>query len=760
MDKRQESPARARRPDRRRTVHLPVAVLLVGLASSVALWRLLLDQEERFVESRFRLDTEERAIGIREQLADDLGSLQFLSSLYDVHPDVTRDVFAEFVRPILERRPTIQGFGWNPRVVAAERDAHEAAGRLDFPTYAITQRAPDGMVPATERPEYVVVHYLEPYAGNESALGFDVASEPRRLAALSNARDTGKLVSTARIDLVQGEHGFLAFLPRYRRDAPTETLEDRRANVEGYLVGVFRIGDIVESALADLDGLAIDVTLLDADAPDDPLLYDTRLRSGVGREVERAGDQRRTVPLACGERNWSLVFRPTEEYLAGLRSRTPLGALLAGLMITVLFASYLTALRKRTERIEEVMRAEEEQRRLEHHVQHAQRLEGLEILAGGIAHDFNNLLMCVLGNADLALRKQGPGTTVRHELTQISLAATQAADLVRSMLTYAGKGRHVVEPIDLSQLLGEMAGVLRVSISKSAELRCELDPGLAAVEGDASQLRQVCMNLITNASDALEDQPGTIVVRTSTVKADRRELDGMLLGNDLAPGFYVCAEVTDTGCGMTAETSARIFDPFFTTKFQGRGLGLAAVLGIVRGHGGAIRLDSTPGVGTRVRVLLPASRAQVPGKGEETRDALGAAERAGFVLIVDDEDGVREVASGMVEEMGLHALPAADGVEALELVEKHADDVLVVVLDLTMPRMDGRETLRELRRLRPDLPVIISSGYQEAEDVAERGVAGFLKKPYVSSELHAKIRAAVASRTDDTRPARPLAARK
>ncbi|MBE0616429.1 MAG: PAS domain S-box protein, partial [Proteobacteria bacterium] len=400
------------------------------------------------------------------------------------------------------------------------------------------------------------------------------------------------------------------------------------------------------------------------------------------------------------------------------------------------------------EDVTEARRAGEERQRLEAQMQQAQKLESLGVLAGGIAHDFNNLLMGVLGNADMALAKTPPESPLRAYLQRIETAARRAADLTNQMLAYSGKGRFVVEPINLSRLVEEMGHLLATVVSKRALLRYDLGLNLPAVEADATQLRQVVMNLIVNASDAIGERSGVITVHSGTVEADRAYLRSAFLSEELPEGTYACLEVSDTGCGMDAETRARIFDPFFTTKTAGRGLGLAAVLGIVRGHRGALKVYSEVGRGTTFKVLLPVSSAAGPqgsGGGAADGTAADAIEwRArGTVLVVDDDETVRAVARMMLEDAGLAVVTATDGRDAVELYRRDPDAVDLVLLDMNMPHMGGEETFRELRRVRPDVRVILSSGYNEQDAVVRfsgRGLSGFLQKPYRVSALLAKVR--------------------
>ena len=398
------------------------------------------------------------------------------------------------------------------------------------------------------------------------------------------------------------------------------------------------------------------------------------------------------------------------------------------------------------------IRAEEEQRRLEKQIQYTQKLESLGVLAGGIAHDFNNLLTAVLGNADLALREMSPASPGRENLQEIAAASRRAADLCKQMLAYSGKGRFVVEPIDLSEIVEEMAHMLEISISKKAVLKYKFVEDLPAFRADATQIRQIIMNLITNASEAIGDRSGIISITTGAVDCDRAYLTESYLDEELPEGLYVSLEVADTGCGMDAETRAKLFDPFFTTKFTGRGLGLAAVLGIVRGHRGAIKIYSEPGKGTTFKVLFPAVDAEPRSVADRKPPDREAWRGEGTVLLVDDEEAIRALGKRMLERAGFDVLTANDGRDAVELYREHGDQIVCVILDLTMPRMDGEEAFREMRRIRSDVCVIVSSGYNEQE-VTQRfvgkGLAGFIQKPYKFNRLLDQVRQALAKPSAD-----------
>ena len=389
--------------------------------------------------------------------------------------------------------------------------------------------------------------------------------------------------------------------------------------------------------------------------------------------------------------------------------------------------------------------AAEDRRRLEAQMQHAQKLESLGVLAGGIAHDFNNLLVGILGNASVARDEVEPGTPTEELLSDIEIAARRAAELTTQLLAYAGKGRFNVQPLDVSAAVRETSSLLHSAISKRATLALQLDDELPMIAADATQVRQVIMNLLTNASDALEDHPGEIALRTGRMHADSGYLAECLAADGVLSGEFVFVEVADTGIGMNEETLARIFDPFFTTKFTGRGLGLAATLGIVRGHRGALHVRSALGSGTVFRILFPAVTSREPSS--RTPRSLVAIPRTGTILVVDDEESVRAVAKRMLARSGYRVLMAADGDEALRLFADHEAEVVAIVLDVTMPRMSGTEVVAELRRRGARVPVVLASGYTSeslAPPLAGESAPIFVQKPFVGHELLAGIDAALA----------------
>lgn len=390
--------------------------------------------------------------------------------------------------------------------------------------------------------------------------------------------------------------------------------------------------------------------------------------------------------------------------------------------------------------------AETERLEVERRLQDTQKLESLGVLAGGIAHDFNNLLTGILGNASLT-RMDLPATSpVQPFLEEIEQSSRRAADLCRQMLAYSGHGRFAIVKLDLNAVITETARLLRVTISKKAELSVELAPTLPPVEADATQMRQVIMNLLINASEALGDRPGSLHLRTGTRILDRPTLAAMRHAPNAQDGEFVYAEVSDTGCGMNAETLSKIFDPFFTTKFTGRGLGLSAVLGIVRGHHGALDVQSEIGNGTTFRIYLP----RAAGVAAEPVAPVAPAKEwrgSGTVLLADDEEPVRRLASRILKRLGFEVVEAVNGREAVERFRERDGKFTAVLLDFTMPDLNGAEACHEMLRTHPRTRVLLMSGYNEQDAVKNlpvESVAGFVQKPFTAEALQMRLQAALA----------------
>jgi len=389
--------------------------------------------------------------------------------------------------------------------------------------------------------------------------------------------------------------------------------------------------------------------------------------------------------------------------------------------------------------------AEEEQRKLEERIQQTQKLESIGVLAGGIAHDFNNLLLVILGRTGIAVSSGNCSPLIRENLQEIETAAQRASELCRGLLVYSGRAPYMTEAVDFGELVQEMEKLLRLANSPGIRIETEFPEETALVDGDAAQLRQLVMNLITNAVDSITGGSGKIQISIEKRWFEKAGLVSAFTQDSLPAGDYVVLSVSDTGCGMSAETLARIFDPFFTTKFTGRGLGLAAALGIIRGHHGAISVTSEPGVGTRTLVHLPAlvAKSTEPVTGAEPAAAW---QPSGAVLLVDDEDAVRRIGSLMLEGLGVKVVSVTSGEDALRVLDRGIHDLRCVILDLMMPGLSGTDTLRAIREKDRNLPVLIVTGYGESDAsdlLGELSATGILVKPFTSEQLEVALREAL-----------------
>jgi two-component system CheB/CheR fusion protein len=377
-------------------------------------------------------------------------------------------------------------------------------------------------------------------------------------------------------------------------------------------------------------------------------------------------------------------------------------------------------------------------------IQETQKLESLGLLAGGIAHDFNNLLTGIMGNASLALADTAPDHPARVYLRDVVRATEHASHLTHQMLAYAGKGQFVTEAVDVSDLLTEIHALIRTSIPKNVNMQFDLMQHPPAVTADRSQIRQLLMNLVINAGEAIPpDRGGTVSLHTGVREITAREAADHFAADEIGPGLYLVIQIADTGIGMDETTKARIFDPFFTTKFTGRGLGLAAAMGIVKSHGGTMRVRSSPGEGSTFTVLLPAMKS--PPKASDAQTVRKPVKgQGGLILVVDDEPDIRQIAERALTRAGYDVLLAADGTEGSRVFSRNKNRISLVILDLTMPKSGGEDTLRRLKKARKDIPVILTSGYDETESMrrfGEEDLAGFLRKPFTIDRLLEQVNA-------------------
>lgn len=374
-----------------------------------------------------------------------------------------------------------------------------------------------------------------------------------------------------------------------------------------------------------------------------------------------------------------------------------------------------------------------------------QKLQSLGALAGGIAHDFNNLLMSILGHADMALSKMPPDSPEREHVLEIATATRDAANLCGQMLAFSGKGKFIVETIELKRVIEKVAQILKTSVSKKAQLELNLADNLPAFAGDATQIGQVLMNLVINASEALDENAGVIKVSTGEFSSQDVIKSCVPSLEDLPPGHFLFVEVSDTGCGMTDEVISKIFDPFFTTKLSGRGLGMSAVIGIIKAHFGTLQINSVVGKGSKFKIILPVVENKQESILPQPILDTPALNETGTILMVDDEETLLAVGGMMLDTLGLKVLKARNGWDALQIFKEKKAEISCILLDLNMPYMDGEEAFTELRKLDPNVKIILASGFSEQEiekRFAGKNLNGVLKKPYdLGSMLNVLARA-------------------
>lgn len=800
-----------------------------------------------------RIESIERELSsVKTAIAD---TARFLSAVgQDVH-----DVFPVIAQPLIEREPTLQALSWNAIVRSEDRESYERDIRArGYPDFKITQRHLSGsLMPAAPAVEYTVVEIILPAEGNESAIGFDVASETRRRIALETARTQGEVSATAPITLVQeteNQSGVLLFAPVNRNPD----------GVIGFVVGVLRMGDAFSTALRGFPQGSMGISVHDSAATGGER---TLFRSAIERisDIEPVNTN-----IEYAGRAWSIVLQPGQEYAPRKLQPRFLGFATAAFVLLYLLWAELADKRNSALRdviaqrqVADAARARSEERfrlmvdsisdggwdldlaenivvvsdgwlaglgfrrstapenlddwfgllhpdhrevivdefvkqceksgrlydetlQLRHHdgsyrwyrrrarvierekdrrprrvvgmdvdvtaelqqrelqeklerkVYDSQKTDSLVGLAGGIAHDFNNLLVGVLGAADIAL-SQNPPKELALQLERIRDSAIRAVDLTRQMLIYAGRGESEFEARDTADIIRNMKKVLESSIGNRQELHLDLPETPAVVLCDPTQIRQLILNLVVNASEAMNEMLGSIVIRLREVTLTTEGIDAIDSLTELKPGTYLRLDIVDSGVGFDSGIKDRAFDPFFSTKDAGRGLGLASVLGIVRRHAGGIEVRSNEGGGTTMRVWLPRSEAgPVEADSQVVASESSTTHENATVLVIDDEENVRSFLQSALTMNGYTVLSATTGAEGVEIVNGQAQTISLVLLDFNMPGMTGLQTFKKLRERDETLPVILMSGFSPdrltyGQDI-ER-LAGFLQKPFRLDEL-------------------------
>ena len=864
---------------------LPWLALTFGTALSLLVFVLIRIGEHASLRREFERRASNVTLRVEDYLLRNVEPLYSLRNLFNYSEEVSRQEFTGAARDLISRSVSVQALEWVPRIAAADRARTEAQIRSEgFPDFQFTERVnPTTLRRAADRPDHFPVLYVEPYADNKMALGFDLVSGIS-WPVLQKIAATGQLGASGRLPLLTAKDApntwaYIIQLPVYDRPLDVAGTVPKDAKLRGFILGVFRLKDLLETMFERMGGLGVDVLFLDRSAvPERQFLHYHSAAPDVVATPPPTVEQLSaglhvTLPLEYAGRHWELWARPSASWLASQPASRSWLTLAFGLMFSGWLCVFLRSQQRRTTVVEQLVyertvELSESQRQLdslvrtlpgmayrcrynagleviyvsegtlaltgytaaefisgtihfrdvthpadlarirdetrsalkehravevEYRIRHrdgtekwllsrgrgvygsdgtlqfieglaieitaqknseagrlalerklldSQKLESLGLLAGGIAHDFNNLLTVVLGSASLTRLELPPGSTAAEtSLRQIEVAGQRAAELCAQMLAYAGKGRFVVEPSNLTLLLDGLRSLLKISVGHRSTLTFEIDPALPSVMADATQLRQIVMNLVINAAEAIGDHGGEITLTTGLRHFDTATLNRAATGADRPAGNYVFLSVRDTGPGMPAAVLSKIFDPFFTTKFTGRGLGLAAVLGIVRGHDGALLVESAVGRGTTFTLVLPPIAA-APAPLAREASATPWQQKAS-VLIIDDDDSVRTVATAMLRSYGFTTQAAADGHAGLALFKAEPIGFDLVVLDLLMPGLTGEQTLVELRRMRPGVRVLIISGFNEGDLLTRHSGGGplaYLHKPFTRGDLERAVR--------------------
>jgi signal transduction histidine kinase/CheY-like chemotaxis protein len=678
---------------------------------------------------------------IEERMKTYIAFLRATRGLFGAAQLVTRQDFRTFIdaAELQGTYPGIQGVGVGRRIFGKDKDTLVAAMRNEIPDFRVW---PEG-----QRDEYEPVIYLEPQdSRNRIAIGYDMFSEPVRRSAMERARDTGLPASTDRITLIYEiepgkQAGFIIYVSRYRRGMPTETVGDRRAALEGFVYASFRADDLLHGIFGGEKRPGVSYQVFAGPEPKPEALL--HRSDPDAPDAGTAGLKGRTSFEVAGS-TWTLFMTAVPGFDAGSGPNRVALFLVTGLIVSgALFAvtrSEVNARAAAEQAATDLRRAATQQRRLEEQLIESQKMEGIGRLAGGVAHDFNNLLTAILGYAELMESQLEDDEGLRTGLREIRLAGNRAAALTRQLLAFSS--RQVLQPrtLDLNTVVSEVEKTLARLIGENVTLATRLEPALWSVKADPGQLEQVLMNLAVNSRDAMPEG-GTLTFETANAVLD---VDFAAVHPGAPPGEYVVLIVTDTGTGMTGEVRSHAFEPFFTTKERGKGtgLGLATAYGIVKQSGGYITVDSEAGRGTTFRIYLPRveGTAVLPGR---TASSSLLSVGTETILLVEDEAGVRRLSLTVLKAQGYVVLEAASGDMALEVARSETGPIHLVVTDVVMPGMSGRELWDHLRVLRPNSRVLFMSGYTDdviaRHGVLEPGIA-FLQKPFTPLGLAQKVR--------------------
>ncbi len=760
---------------RRYTVALPLGcVLLLTVALFVWISRI----EESRIRSEFEKHVAEASNAVRSSFEGPIQIARSLADLYVATPDAERSAtFSTFARRTLTARPGIQALSWNPRVPGSERASFEAAARRSgYDDFRIVERGPEGrLVPAGERGDYVVVLHIEPSETNRAARGFDVASDPVRREALVRACETGKPAATEPVRLVQDasdQFGVLVFAPVYAGAQPPPEGDERCPLNRGFATGVFRIDDVMRTALGHHMESGVEIALIDEHMRE---RTERVWSSGVAARSAFSPSERAVVDelskvahLDIGGRRWSLVFTAGSSYRWKAGTWRPWVALASGMLFAGLLAALLLVVTGNAVVIERlgVSRAvelstanhvlqreiadrklvEQALQRNEEKFRQAQKMEAIGRLAGGVAHDFNNLLTVMMGYCELLAEHLQSDRAAKSDLQEIRRAAETAASLTRQLLAFSRKQILAPRVLDLNAVVINLHKMLSRLLEENIKITFHLASQSVLVKADPGQLEQVVMNLAINARDAMP-RGGILTIETAAVRLDASSSDSHA---GAAPGAYVVLSISDTGTGMTQEVKSHLFEPFFTTKprGQGTGLGLATVYGIVKQSGGDVAVCSEVGKGTTFKIYLPAvmNAAAVMEPDAPPQEILTGTET---VLLVEDEQHLRGLAERILRGYGYTVLLASSAKDGLLVSAQHQGNIDLLLTDVVMPGGSGRELAEQLAAVRPNVKIIYMSGYTE-DAIVHHGVlmpgTVLLPKPFTPEVLARKIRQALDDR--------------
>jgi CHASE1-domain containing sensor protein/CheY-like chemotaxis protein len=712
-----------------------ILISIFGFSLAFVTYISFKDFEQEKISTTLKEKADDRIVTFQHLIDDSIDEIISLRAFFNASEKVERLEFHAFCQSILEHQPGLQALEWIPLVTDAERRLHEESARQDgFPDYRVTEREKQGlMIPAHKRDEYFPVYYIEPLEGNELALGYDLGSNPVRLEAIELSRDSGKVVATSRVTLVQDleeQYAFLVFLPVYKSGQPVHSVKARRKALNGFVLGVFRVGELLSDAMSVLSPQGIDVYIYEESEnnPGDLFLgfYASRLRN-------------------VADRTWKVYFVPTPEFISQFRSWQVWGVPGVIFLFVVFVITCLAIFLDREENIKqhardltqakdvleneilERKRSEQEKANLETQLRHAQKLESIGTLAGGIAHDFNNILTIIAGNTELAKLSVPEDSPAHKKLSKVISASKRAKDLVSQILSFSRKVDQDLLPVRPHIIMKETINMLRSTIPATIEIQEDIDTECGTIVVDPTQIDQILINLCTNAVHAMQEK-GTLGVGLKETFLSDRDL---LHRPDMVPGKYAELSVSDTGTGIDPETIDRV------------------VHGIALSNRGMIMVDSEPGMGSQFHVYFPVVESEDVELEEIQEDLPTGTEK---ILLVDDEEGIVDLQKNMLEQHGYTITTKTSSIEALDYVTGCPEEIDLVITDQSMPEMSGTELIAEIKKIRPDIPVILTTGFStkvsSEEEAKAMGITEFIMKPVDMRSLVTVVRKALDQRPE------------